>query len=42
VVAARPLTLEECLIKVEGILDSKTDGYKLRPIEVHDIVCHIA
>jgi len=34
--------LKECLIKVEGILDSKTDGDKLRPIEVHDIVCHIA
>jgi ribonucleoside-diphosphate reductase alpha chain len=34
--------LKECLIKLEGIFDSKEDGEKLRPIEVHDIVCHIA
>ena len=34
--------LKECLIKLEGILDSKEDGQKLKPIEVHDIVCHIA
>jgi ribonucleoside-triphosphate reductase len=40
--APGPQPLKECLIKVEGILDSKTDGDKLRPIEVHDIVCHIA
>ena len=40
--APGPQPLKECLIKVEGILDSKEDGEKLRPIEVHDIVCHIA
>lgn len=40
--APGPQPLKECLIKVEGILDSKQDGEKLRPIEVHDIVCHIA
>jgi ribonucleoside-diphosphate reductase alpha chain len=40
--APGPQPLKECLIKVEGILDGKTDGDKLRPIEVHDIVCHIA
>lgn len=40
--APGPQPLKECLIKVEGILDSKKDGDKLRPIEVHDIVCHIA
>jgi ribonucleoside-triphosphate reductase len=40
--APGPQPLKECLIKVEGILDSKQDGEKLKPIEVHDIVCHIA
>jgi ribonucleoside-diphosphate reductase alpha chain len=30
------------LIKLQGILDSKEDGDKLSPIEVHDMVCHIA
>ena len=34
--------MKECLIKLEGILDSKEDGEKLKPIEVHDMVCHIA
>ena len=40
--APGPRPLKECLIKLEGILDSKEDGQKLRPIEVHDMVCHIA
>ena len=40
--APGPQPLKECLIKVEGILDSKNDGDKLQPIEVHDIICHIA
>lgn len=40
--APGPQPLKECLIKIEGILDSKEDGEKLRPIEVHDIICHIA
>ena len=40
--APGPQPLKECLIKVEGILDAKEDGEKLSPIEVHDIVCHIA
>ena len=40
--APGPQPLKECLIKVQGILDSKEDGEKLQPIEVHDIVCHIA
>jgi ribonucleoside-diphosphate reductase alpha chain len=40
--APGPQPLKECLIKLEGILDSKQDGQKLRPIEVHDMVCHIA
>ena len=40
--APGPQPLKECLVKIEGILASKEDGDKLRPIEVHDIVCHIA
>lgn len=40
--APGPQPLRETLVKVEGILDAKEDGDKLAPIEVHDIVCHIA
>ena len=40
--APGPQPLKECLIKIEGILDSKTNGDKLTSIEVHDVVCHIA
>ena len=40
--APGPQPLKECLIKVQGILESKEDGEKLSPIQVHDIVCHIA
>ena len=40
--APGPQPLKECIIKVQGILDSKSDGDQLEPIEVHDIVCHIA
>jgi len=40
--APGPQPLKECLIKLEGILEGKEDGDKLEPIEVHDIVCHIA
>jgi ribonucleoside-triphosphate reductase len=40
--APGPQPLKECLIKLEGILEAKKDGDKLRPIEVHDMVCHIA
>ena len=40
--APGPQPLKECLIKLQGILDSKEDGDKLSPIEVHDMVCHIA
>jgi ribonucleoside-triphosphate reductase len=40
--APGPQPLKECLIKLEGIFDSKQDGEKLKPIEVHDVVCHIA
>jgi ribonucleoside-triphosphate reductase len=40
--APGPQPLRECLVKVEGILDSKDEGDQLSSIEVHDIVCHIA
>mgnify|MGYP003111976742 FL=1 len=40
--APGPQPLKECLIKIEGILESKENGDKLSTIEVHDIVCHVA
>ena len=40
--APGPQPLKECLIKLEGILDQKDDGDTLQPIEVHDMVCHVA
>ena len=40
--APGPQPLRECLVKIKGILDAKQDGDKLKSIEVHDIVCHIA
>ena len=40
--APGPQPLRECLVKVRGILDEKNDGDRLQPIEVHDIICHIA
>lgn len=40
--APGPQPLRECLVKVEGMLQLKETGDKLTPIEVHDIICHIA
>ena len=40
--APGPQPLKECIVKIQGILDTKNDGEKLTPIETHDIVCHIA
>tara|TARA_R100000406_G_scaffold91601_1_gene79593 strand:+ start:1769 stop:3625 length:1857 start_codon:yes stop_codon:yes gene_type:complete len=40
--APGPQPLRECLVKLEGMLEAKENGDKLRPIEVHDMVCHIA
>lgn len=40
--APGPQPLRECVVKLQGILDSKLDGDKLSTIEVHDLVCHIA
>jgi len=40
--APGPQPLKECLVRLEGILDAKENGDKLRPIEVHDMICYIA
>jgi ribonucleoside-diphosphate reductase alpha chain len=40
--APGPQPLRECLVKIEGMLNEKENGDQLSPIEVHDIVCHIA
>lgn len=40
--APGPQPLKDCLHKLKGILESKQDGDRLTPIEVHDMVCHIA
>jgi len=40
--APGPQPLKDCIHNVTKILNAKEDGEKLTPIEVHDIVCHIA
>lgn len=40
--APGPQPLVECIIKIRGIFENYEDGEKLQPIDVHDIVCHIA
>ncbi|MGI9312177.1 MAG: recombinase, partial [Alphaproteobacteria bacterium] len=40
--APGPAPLRECLVKIENLLLNKPDGYSLKPIEVHDMMCHIA
>ena len=40
--APGPQPLKECLVKLEGILEAKEDGDQLTPLEVHDMICHIA
>jgi len=40
--APGPQPLRECLVKIEGIFRHRENGDKLEPIEVHDIICHIA
>jgi ribonucleoside-diphosphate reductase alpha chain len=40
--APGPEPLKICIEKIRAILDLKGDGEQLSPIEVHDIVCHIA
>jgi ribonucleoside-diphosphate reductase alpha chain len=40
--APGPQPLKDCIHNITKILDRKATGDKLEPIEVHDIVCHIA
>jgi len=40
--APGPEPLRICIEKIRAILELKNDGEQLSPIEVHDIVCHIA
>lgn len=40
--APGPEPLRNCLHHIQVILDRKENGEKLEPIEVHDIMCHIA
>ena len=40
--APGPEPLRRCLMEIELILDRIEDGHKLRPIDCHDIQCHIA
>lgn len=40
--APGPQPLKDCIHNIRKVLDTKNDGDKLTPIEVHDIVCHIA
>jgi ribonucleoside-diphosphate reductase alpha chain len=40
--APGPQPLKDCIHNIQKVLDAKTDRTKLKPIEVHDIVCHIA
>ena len=40
--APGPGPLKVCLAKIEDILTTKENDDKLTPLEVHDIICHIA
>lgn len=40
--APGPQPLKECLLKLQGIFDSRQDNEKLTSINVHDMICHIA
>jgi ribonucleoside-diphosphate reductase alpha chain len=40
--APGPLPLKDAIHKIKNILDSKSNGDRLKPIEAHDILCHIA
>ena len=40
--APGPQPLKDCVHNIKKILDTKKDGEKLTPIEVHDIICFIA
>jgi ribonucleoside-triphosphate reductase len=40
--APGPEPLKLCVAHIQAILDRKSDGDKLTPLEAHDILCHIA
>lgn len=40
--APGPQPLKDCIHNIRKILDNIKDGEKLRPIEVHEIICYIA
>ena len=40
--APGPQPLKDCIHNITKVLENKTDGSRLTPIETHDIVCHIA
>lgn len=40
--APGPEPLRICIEKIRSLLENKRDGDNLTPLEVHDIVCHIA
>lgn len=40
--APGPEPLKTCIRQIKSILNNKRNGDQLQPIEVHDIVCHIA
>jgi ribonucleoside-diphosphate reductase alpha chain len=40
--APGPKPLKDAIYKIKSILDPKSNGDRLRPIEAHDILCHIA
>jgi len=40
--APGPQPLKDCIHNIKKVLDNLNNGDKLKPIEVHDIVCHIA
>lgn len=40
--APGPEPLKECLFELQKILDRKTNGEKLTPLECHDMMCYIA
>jgi ribonucleoside-diphosphate reductase alpha chain len=40
--APGPQPLKDCIHNITKVLENKTDGEKLTPIEAHDITCHIA
>lgn len=40
--APGPAPLKKCLFQIQQILDRKKNGEQLKPVECHDIMCHIA